>query len=256
MKKLFSVLLILFISIETYSYAQCNPDFIYSLLGIPGIWPDPNIGIEDAIVNDEYEQTLTVIVPQDTTIDLMDFGFPFSLLVPVNINSFVIDDISGLPTGFTFECGSPNCMYSNGETGCLEITGKADASMGNQSYYLIINLTIEIDLNDYGLGIQSFPYDLTAYELYVRPETSAIDENKLIFTELFSNSKSIGLFSPDNCNYTFEITDMLGKKAYYQNFPANKGINYIHLPANIHLKGVYFLSVYNENKKAVIKNYF
>src|SRR3990167_2831016 len=93
-------------------YSQCNPDFIYSLLAIPGIWPDATIGINDATVNKSYSQTLTVIVPKDTSIDLLDFGFPFSLVVPVNINSFTVDGITGLPSTFIFECGNTNCIYS------------------------------------------------------------------------------------------------------------------------------------------------
>lgn len=259
MKKLFAFLVVAIVSTTNYSYSQCNPNFIYSLLGIPGIWPDSNTGIDDAIVNTSYNQTLTVIVPLDTTIDIQDFGAPFSLLVPVNVNSFTVDDISGLPSAFSFQCGNTNCTYNTGETGCLLIEGTANQAMSNTTYDLTINLTVEIDLNDYGLGNQSFPYDATGYQLYVRPTTSAINEvnnNTLHIIAIDSDeSTEITYYSPERGNYVFEFSNMLGQKIYTTSFQAEKGANSFILPGKV-TSGICFFSISNSQQQVSGRIYF
>jgi hypothetical protein len=256
MKKLVGFFLIVScFSNFNFAYSQCNPDFIYSLLGIPGIWPDANIGIDDAEVNKSYDQTLTVIVPQDTTVDIADFGFPISLLVPVNINSFVVTSISGLPSSFNFECGSANCTYNTGETGCLIIEGTADQSMSNTSYTLTVSLLISIDLNDYGLGDQSFPYDMTGYELYVRPSTSFITEvvdNTLDITSIVDNAISFNV--PENGSYILELYDILGKEIYSKNIEANKGKNCITITSLSATSGIGFYSIFNDTHRTSEKS--
>lgn len=259
MNKLAALIISILILSANFSYSQCNPNFLYSLLGIPGIWPDANTGIDDAIVNQAYNQTLTVIVPEDTTIDIQDFGAPISLLVPVNINSFVVDNISGLPSSFSFQCGNTNCTYNNGETGCLLIEGAPDQSMSNTTYSLTINLTIEIDLNDYGLGNQSFPYDATGYELYVRPTTSAIEvvnDDKLHIVAIHSSeTNEITYYSSEKDNYTFELHDVMGKTIFSTTLFSNKGENSFVLPS-FFSNGVYFISIFNSQKITSIKTYF
>ena len=57
-------------------------DFVYTSLGIPGVYPPPiqipNIpvptGISDGNVGSNYNQTITVIVLQDTTLDVIIFS--------------------------------------------------------------------------------------------------------------------------------------------------------------------------------------
>ena len=236
-------------------YSQCNPDFIYSLLAIPGIWPDATIGINDATVNKSYSQTLTVIVPKDTSIDLLDFGFPFSLVVPVNINSFTVDGITGLPSTFIFECGNTNCIYSTGEIGCLVITGKPNQSMSNQTYNLTIDLTVEVDLSDYGLGAQSFPYPMTGYELYVRPSSTNINEvnnDELHITSFHENI--IEYFSPEKSNYIFDLYNTLGQKVYSVSMESTIGANTFTPTKYIH--GILFYSMHNAKANISGKFYF
>ena len=256
MKKLlrFSSIIILCCSLNTV-YSQCNPDFIYSLLAIPGIWPDATTGIDDATVNKSYSQTLTVIVPKDTSVDLANFGFPFSLVVPVNVSSFTVDGIDGLPSALSYQCGNPNCVYATGETGCLVINGTPDQSSSNQTYSLTINLTVAIDLNDYGLGVQSFRYPATGYQLYVRPSSNGIFT--IYDTELHVisfNENELQFFSPVNSKYVFDLYDVLGQKIYSINIQSMKGLNLFELPKTIH--GIAFYSMHNESKNISGKLYF
>ncbi len=235
-------------------YSQCNPDFIYSLLAIPGIWPDATTGIDDAVVNKSYSQTLTVIVPKDTSIDIADFGFPFSLVVPVNVSSFTVDGIDGLPSTLSYQCSNTNCVYATGETGCLVITGTPNQSMSNQTYDLTVNLTVGIDLSDYGLGAQSFPYPASGYQLYVRPSSNGINtvnEEALHITSFYQNK--IEFFSPQKSKYTFDLYDALGQKVYAIDIEAMKGSNLFQLPKTIH--GIVFYSMHDDKNLASGKIY-
>ena len=73
------LLLIVFFIISFFtSFSQCNPDFIYTSLGIPGVYPPsiqiPNLpiptGISEGNIGENYNQTITVIILQDTTLDV------------------------------------------------------------------------------------------------------------------------------------------------------------------------------------------
>ena len=74
MKKLLLTLSILLLYTMNVN-AQCSPNFIFTTLGLPGIYPPnlpiPNIpmtGIADGQVNVPYSQTLTLVVLEDTTL--------------------------------------------------------------------------------------------------------------------------------------------------------------------------------------------
>ena len=73
MKKLFVSLGLLFLSIT--GFTQCTPDFIFTSIGLPGVYPPaiqiPNLplplGIADGSLGSNYNQTLTLVVLEDTT---------------------------------------------------------------------------------------------------------------------------------------------------------------------------------------------
>ena len=78
MRKVLLTLSILLSSLIV-SNAQCTPNPIFTMSPIPGVNPPnipipniPLIGISDGQVNVPYSQTLTLIVLEDTT---MDIGF-------------------------------------------------------------------------------------------------------------------------------------------------------------------------------------
>lgn len=117
--------------------AQCTPDPQFTS---PGVYPDSATGLSPAYVGQLYEETITILVPVDTTI--MVGPIPFTLV----FDSVVVSDWQGLPPGFSVSYSSPNNVFSptdqgcfeGAQTGCILITGNPTAADVG-SYQQIIN---------------------------------------------------------------------------------------------------------------------
>ena len=102
--------------------AQCTADPQYT---VPGVYPDSATGMPAACIDIAYNETITIIVPVDTT--AIVFGIPVTL----PFDSIVISSWTGLPPGFTYACLSPNniespidgCSFEGGQTGCISVMG-------------------------------------------------------------------------------------------------------------------------------------
>ena len=139
MKKLFISLGLLFLSVTGFS--QCTPNPIFTSLGLPGVYPPaiqiPNLplplGIADGNLGSNYSQTLTLVVLEDTTMDvgfllptaavaaMSAAGISTTMTVDVNHVTF---DVQGLPTGINYQCDIPNnCQYPSSIDGCIQLYG-------------------------------------------------------------------------------------------------------------------------------------
>lgn len=80
---------------------------------------NPMGGIDkEACINQEFEFTWTLKVP-DTVL------FP-GIPIPIPVDYFRIDTIgaiSNLPSGLTYKCNPPNCLFDAGSLGCVIIQG-------------------------------------------------------------------------------------------------------------------------------------
>ena len=101
------------LAINPNNQAQnCFPDSSYIT---PGYYPD---SLYPAHLNANYEQTVTIIVPKDTLIELIP-GFP----ITIDIDSIVVTSITNLPVGFSYICEPVSCGFLGNERGCLKIIG-------------------------------------------------------------------------------------------------------------------------------------
>ena len=112
MKK--SLLLFILLAVGLFGSAtleaqNCIPDTNFTN---GGIYPD---SLPPACNNQLYEAVITVVVPADTV--------PPGSPVPVPIDSVVLDEILGLPPGFTYSCEPPSCVFPGNSTGCVVLTG-------------------------------------------------------------------------------------------------------------------------------------
>ena len=128
--------------------AQCTADPQYV---DPGVYPDEATGLAPACIDQLYNETITIIVPVDTT--TIVFGISLTFV----FDSVVISDWTGLPPGFTYACLSPgntqspidNCSFEGGQTGCIQVTGTpALADIG--SYQQIITTDAYLQGNPNG----------------------------------------------------------------------------------------------------------
>lgn len=134
MKNLLLFATALFLSIGQLS-AQCTPDPQYTS---PGIFPDSATGLAGGCVGQYYEQIITVVVPPDTCVEIIQ-GWPCQTFT---IDSIVVTSWTGLPASLTYQCASTlgnYCSFPGGQTGCAIISGTpvlADVGTHN----LVINV--------------------------------------------------------------------------------------------------------------------
>ena len=144
------------------SNAQCTPNPIFIMSPIPGVYPPnipipniPLVGISDGQVNIPYSQTLTLIVLEDTT---MDIGFLLDMIDPaitplmnsagisttmaVDVNH-VDYDITGLPSNLSYVCDSNACQYPSGANGCIQISG---TPIQSGTFPVDVNMTINVQI--------------------------------------------------------------------------------------------------------------
>ncbi len=113
--------------------AQCTPganfgDSIY------GAWPDTVVNFPSAMQNDWYSTDLNFAVPVDA--GLIDANY-----TGATISKFVVNSVSGLPTGLTYSCNISNCTYLGGSNGCAQISGICPTP---GIYNIQINLTATV----------------------------------------------------------------------------------------------------------------
>jgi len=158
MKKLI-ITLSVFLTYTMGGNAQCIPNSIFTMSPIPGVYPPnipvsgiPLVGISDGQVNVPYSQTLTLIVLEDTSLDV-GFLLPtavvtamnlagISTVMSVNVNH-VTYDITGLPTNLSYVCDISSCQYPSGVDGCMQISG---TPIQSGTFPIDVNMTINIQI--------------------------------------------------------------------------------------------------------------
>ena len=161
MKKLI-ITLSVFLTYTMGGNAQCIPNSIFTMSPIPGVYPPnipisgiPLVGISDGQVNVPYSQTLTLVVLEDTTMDisfLLDMIDPtitplmnsagISTVMTIDVNH-VTYDITGLPNNLTYACDINSCQYPSGVNGCIAISG---IPIQSGTFPIDVNMTINVQI--------------------------------------------------------------------------------------------------------------
>ena len=146
----------------TFSFignTQCTPNPIFTMSPIPGVYPPnipvsgiPLVGISDGQVNVPYSQTLTLIVLEDTSLDV-GFLLPTAVVTAMNLAGIstvmsvdvnhVTYDITGLPTNLSYVCDISSCQYPSGVDGCMQISG---TPIQSGTFPIDVNMTINIQI--------------------------------------------------------------------------------------------------------------
>ena len=221
MKNILWILLFIF-SFSFYSKAQCNAEPVFTSLGLPGVYPPaiqiPNLplplGIVDGILATNYNQTLTLVVLEDTT---MDIG---SLLPSATVNAMNLAGIStimtldvnhvtfnvqGLPNGINYQCDIATCEYPSAIDGCIQLNGIPNVS-GTFSVVVDILINIQVPaITDPILGTVIFP--ATAFDI---PQFTAQTYDMLITaaTSVYEDSYNVNIFP----NPTLDLATLFFKE--------------------------------------------
>lgn len=142
MKKLLLTLSVVLTTVLTVN-AQCTADPQYTEFGV---YPDSATGMTAACIDVPYAETITVVVPADTTVLIG----PFPLTLPIDSVVITNWDFGGI-TGFTYQCSAPGnvtspvdgCAFEGGNSGCILVEGNPTvADIG--SYQQIITVVAHV----------------------------------------------------------------------------------------------------------------
>lgn len=223
--------------------AQCVPDSVFANSAVPGFFPSPLQGaLQEAVNGSEYELTITIKVPQDTTIDLKEFGL--SGTQTIGVNSMKVNSVNGLPEGLEFDyCSNSSCKWSTNEVGCFKIFG-TPVEIGN--FELGINITMNVQVPILG-GTDLPAFDIVTYQMEVTVASNAQKGNSLnessidIYPNPVNDVINLEYYLKSGGYYTIEIINSLGRHVYLNTQKMEAGESKLTLPVNSYQPGVYFL---------------
>lgn len=238
--------IILIISLFTFfvsqALSQCSPNFIYTSLGLPGVYP-PSVpvqipgsplpmGISDGQIGVNYNETLTVVVLEDTSMDIA-FLLPTAAVTAMNAaglsTTMTLDvnhvtfDVQGLPNGLLYQCDQSNCEYPSSVDGCIQLSG-IPAQAGNFMVPVSMLINVQIPaITDPLFGTTIFPatamdipsFTANEYDLYISDGATGvkdIEEKFSMFPNPTKNNFTIEVESPKK----IRIFNSLGMLVFHQ----------------------------------------
>ena len=233
--------------------ATCKPDASLPDTAV-GVIPLPysptNLkgGISDtACLNTFYDFVFTLAIPKTITLS----GLTLS------INSVALATtgaVENMPSGLSYTCNPPNCVFKAGEKGCVLIAGTPDnpINLGQN------DLKIKGQVNSFLPIPVTFPSDQFAagnYYLYVRPQGSKAcltsSTKELAATKLrmgnvpnpFTGSTQIEVEAEIRGQFDFRVYDLTGRIISRRPVQITQGINRIPFEANNLAPGLYVFTL-------------
>lgn len=236
MKKLLLALTAVFAF--SFAEAQCTPDPQFTA---PGIYPDSATNMMVAYELTAYSQTITNVVPADTCVVIL-----FPPCTTLSLDSVVVESLTGLPTGLTFQCDNAECQYPGGQTGCAIISGTPAAGTAGTW-----PLTIQLSAYVGGFGIAN-PFTLDYYFIEVLPQVNSLVENEYIAFAIkqnkpnpFDDVTSIEYTLTENGKVTFEVYNLVGELVDSKSINGNKGLNRLQFDGSELANGAYIYKMTN-----------
>jgi len=220
-------------------YAQCTPNLTIT---VPGIYPDSVTNLPHGVVNLPYVADIQAKIPPDTTIAVCGYTI---------VNYFAVNNISGLPSGFTWQSNPINDTFPGGSNGCVQISGTAPSTAGTY------NLTVQLQASGTSgiCGTISLPYSITYYKIVIDSATGIAPVPLVTFdvlqnspNPLFEPSTDITFTVPTSGKVEFKVLDLLGKELVSRRIDAVAGVNKTPLSSRYLKSGIYFYSVTYKSK--------
>lgn len=256
-------LLLFFVQIAALALAQpCKrdssilqlPDSIL-LLPRPYAPSYPFVDTKPVCINEPYLQDATLKLLDTVTVP----GFGMAGLDKIEIAA--TGAITNLPTGLSYTCDPPNCVFEENTLGCIQIKGTATAANALGQRDVGIKLKVFTTLIP-GFGIDlTFPGSVAPnshFYLDVRAQgqctISADDLDGTIGSvknapNPFTGSTQIMVESLVNGDFTFEVFDLVGQRLHTRPIRLFEGSNSFEFDANGLAAGSYFYSIGNAEGK-------
>lgn len=260
MKKLFTLLAVIAVSVSTLSAQVCMPDSSLFDAAFP-VQPLPF----DPVVSPEGGITDTACIGQP-------FQFNFFAAVGDTFNlgttSVMLDSIrlspqtgvSNLPEGITFDCNPGSCVFVQNTLGCISLFGTVTDPALVGSYDLM--LTVEVFIG--GLPV---PNEVTLPNVAITPGNYTLVVREADFANCrtvssedilqdlvqlknkpnpFSDQTIIELISAISDEVNFEVFDLVGKRVHSERLNLTEGTNQIPFSGSNLQSGIYFYKISNQ----------
>lgn len=242
-------LFFLFLNIAFIQAQDCMPVELPTDTSIivPGPYDEATMlgGIASACINEEYEQVLTLKIPQT-----VPFG---GVEIAIDSASIATEGgIEGLPVGINYSCNPPSCIFVSDVPGCILLSGTPDATNPEGQYDLSLEITA---FSIIPLTIQ-YPDDIPdvdgTYFIDVYAEGSVecdgpSSNNDLLSRSFaisnqpnpFSDHTEIKIESTLNKTVEFLVMDFTGKLVRQEMISLQVGSNIISLDSSQLAEGMY-----------------
>ena len=197
-----------------------------------------------------YETVIQVRVPLDT---LAEFQ---GNMVNANFDNVVLDSVSNLPNGLTYDCNPFNCTFNGNSNACVKMSGTV-AVADTGVYRLVLNITANMLINGF-IPYASLVNDSTfLLAVGVAPDTSGgsgSGVNAMIFKnitqlDVFPNPLQdkgrVSFYVKERSDVELRIVDMLGNIVHKRNFNSAHGLKTLSVNTKEFSNGVYFISLTN-----------
>jgi Secretion system C-terminal sorting domain len=182
---------------------------------------------------------------------------PFTAIV----DSIVIDNVSGLPAGFTYSCTPSSCSFPGGADACILLEGPAPTVQMGGIYPLIVHTTIYFKIAG---TPQNLTDDNDDYSIVIDTTTgiSFIDRAPFSIGQSIPNPAKdnviipVTLTRPDEIN--LKIVNLIGKKVFSRTYSLSKGKSNLSIDLHGFQPGIYLYTISNNvnsiAKRMIISN--
>jgi len=204
---------------------------------VPGITPDT---LQTAFVGTPYQQVIYFRLPHDTSITIGPF------IVPLIIDSLLIDSVIGLPSTFLYACNTSNCVVYGGSNGCAVISGTADtADLGTHPLQVFIRTFIS---DTSGASAGFVPDTVTGYFLDIELATGIpafVVANDFSLGKIFPNPAvsqvSVPYYLPASGVVLISVLNLEGVTCFQKSLSAKRGYSIGEVDVSPFPEGFYFV---------------
>ncbi|MDX2133965.1 MAG: T9SS type A sorting domain-containing protein [Saprospiraceae bacterium] len=229
-----------------------------NLLAPPPWTPEfPNYNLNEACINQPYNQSVTLEVPAEVT--LQGITAPLSSLTLATSGA-----IDNLPAGITYLCDPPNCVFNANTLGCILLYGTPNmpAPTLPDTFDLVVNVVLFTPLIPGVPFPVQFPGDFIPgnYYLILNPAgtscmSSAFDPGSRIASlknapNPFDAETRIEVESMVSGNFYFEVTNLLGQRVHEQTVALSEGPNQFTFHAGHLPNGSYLYALSNSEGRS------
>jgi hypothetical protein len=220
--------------------AQCTPDVTQT---IPGFSPD---SLPPACVGEMYDQTVTLVFANDTTIST-----PLGN-VTIDFLSYRITGITNLPPGITYACDDDSCEWlitqSQINRGCVRFSGTPTTASNDTMFVSVL-----ANLNTTLVPPTTIPVP-TPFTVKAAGQC-ATSSNRLLnapLVKIYPNpgSSSFKVECPQGAN-KIEVLDLTGK-VVYQHEDSHSFVQHSLTTENWHT-GMYFVKVQSSGETQTLR---